>query len=198
MTADPPQPAVEHDIASWRSGRQTIAAEEAQVARQRRRRRTILAVSAVSAGCVALLALIVSLPSIGGPGGQPTARPRRQAPRSVRHRRDRECLPQFGHADLRYDLGRPPAGNRTTTVTSGAGPAPVDHTITAEGGVVRVRCQGNAATLLIAEPKPGFEISDSTNRPTQIQVVFSSATHERRTGQVQSPGPGPQRQGDRG
>ena len=43
---------------------------------------------------------------------------------------------------------------------------------------MRVRCQGNAATLLIAEPKPGFEISDSTNRPTQIQVVFSSATHE--------------------
>jgi len=179
MTADPPQSAVERDIASWRSSRQTIAAEEAQVARQRRRRRTVLAVSAVSAGCVALIALIVSLPAIGGPGRAANGT---TAPASALDPFGTDATesasPSSATQTSVTTSADPPAGNPTTTVTSGAGPAPVDHTISAEGGTVRVRCQGNAATLLIAEPKPGFDISDSTNRPTQIQVVFSSATHE--------------------
>jgi serine/threonine-protein kinase len=128
---------------------------------------------------VALLALIAALPAIGGPGEAGNG-PIAPASALVPFGTDANhgASPSSATQTSGTVPANPPTGNTTTTTTSGEGPPPVAHTINAEGGTVRMRCQGNAATLLTAEPRPGFEITDSTNRPTQVQVVFTSATHE--------------------
>jgi serine/threonine-protein kinase len=172
---------IRRDIATWRAAGQAIAAEEAERTHRQRRRRTILAVSGAAAVAVALTAFI---PSIGRSGDASAALE----------------PPSSSQTEPQPTANASPAGTTspTTTITQAAAPllsttttaagttqpgtnppaAPTDHTLRADGGTVHLRCQGNAATLVSAQPAAGFEITTSNARPTQIQVVFTSTTHQ--------------------
>jgi serine/threonine-protein kinase len=180
----PRRAAVEHDIATWRAGRRAITAAEAQKAGQRRRRRLITAGWVGSAIGLLVLALAV-VPSIGKP--RDTSAAALTAPASVPNQRGPQATttpsPDTSTTDAgaRTPLAVPPDTStrvHTSTVATAPAPPPVDEAVTADGGTIRVRCQGNFATLLSAQPAAGFDITKSDTKPTQIQVVFATATHQ--------------------
>ena len=81
----------------------------------------------------------------------------------------------------------PPAGGDPVPVTTAAPPlppapspttvAPVEQSFPLVGGSVRVRCTGDAASLVSSSPNPGYTMEVRSTGPERVEVRFTASEH---------------------
>jgi serine/threonine-protein kinase len=166
-SAAPGLSSVDDDTAMWLSAGRAPAAIESH--RDRRRRSPVVIIVGVAA-VVLLVGVIAVLVSIGQPDGTSAT-----GGTPARTAADDGASPTSLDPSPTTPASTPSAEGTPLAGTTPAQPA--DQTLTAVGGTVQARCQGNAAKLVAAQPAAGFAIADSNQRGNQIQVVFTSQTH---------------------
>lgn len=68
----------------------------------------------------------------------------------------------------------PPPTTTEAVPTTVPLPAPTEQSFALVGGSVRVRCTGNAASLVSSSPNPGFAMEVHSTGPDRVEVRFSA------------------------